>query len=66
MLRSKHGEDDRHERTEPKEILFHRRLTVANMAIDAKCLKARRAKPEGSVDFASPGDRSGRRIRIVQ
>jgi hypothetical protein len=38
-LFAKHGEDNRQERTEPKEILFHERLTVANMAIDAKVLK---------------------------
>ena len=37
-LLCKHGEHNRQERTEPKEISFHGRLTVANTAIDAKAL----------------------------
>ena len=41
-LLCKHGEDNRQERTEPKEISFHERLTVANTVIDAKCFEERR------------------------
>src|SRR4051794_34875663 len=60
-LRPKHGEDNRQERTEPKDILFHGRLTVTNMAIDAKWLREYLA-PTQNVPLISPAPATARGV----
>src|SRR4029077_4009936 len=68
-LLCKHGEDNRQERAEPKEISFHWEADGSERRYRCKMLwraSICRRSPKGSVDFTSLGDRSRRLIRIVQ